>query len=49
MAAFGKRCTHKTERNNIYALIVSFRQLVLSDSLTINAIGSGILQRIIWQ
>ena len=38
---FGKGFTHKTERNNVL--------LVLSDGLTTNAIGNGILQSIIRQ
>ena len=32
-----------------FVFIAPSRQLVLSDGLTIDAIGNGILQRIIWR
>ena len=48
---FGKRCTVHTKRRGtrFYVFIASSRQLVLSDGLTIDAIGNEILQRIIWR
>ena len=41
------RDVHKKKETTFYVLIASSRQLVLSDSLTMNAIGNRISQRII--
>ena len=45
----GRHVHTKRKGNTFYVFIASSRQLVLSDGLTINAIGNGISQRIIWQ
>ena len=48
--SFLGRDVHTKRKGTLFnVFIASSRQLVLSDGLTIDATGNGILQRIIWQ
>ena len=41
--------TQNRKEQHFYVFIASSRRLVLSDGVTIDAIGNRILQRIIWR